>query len=77
MESVLRPSGNGKGVAIGLLLTFLLPLAIGLVQPPQLPDTPTPFPAGDGASAPDQPWPQFMRSANKNGSMLDHLPGRG
>ena len=77
MEGVLRPSGNGKGVAITLLLTFLLPLAIGLVQPPQLPDTPTQFPAGDGASAPDQPWPQFMRSANKNGSMPDHAPDGG
>ena len=64
-------------MAVMLLLVFLLPLGVGLVQP--LESRPPMFPSGsaDEGEAPNQPWPQYMGSANKNGTMPDHAPSGG
>ena len=81
MEANPRSSWNGKGVATLLLLTFLLPLGIGLVQPQAFEGQSPIFPAGSGDEAPTQPWPQYMKNANKNGTMplhaIDGGPGTG
>ena len=66
-----------KGGGNLLLLMFLLPLGMGLVQPQALPSMLQPSAVEEGAEAPAQPWPQYMGSANKNGSMPLHAPGGG
>ena len=77
MEAPSRPLRDAKGVATLLLLMFLLPLGMGLVQPQALPSMLHPSAVEEGAEAPAQPWPQYMGSANKNGSMPLHAPGGG
>ena len=72
MEAPTRTLWDAKGVATLLLLMFLLPLGMGLVQPEALPLPPAASGAGEGDDAPTQPWPQYMGSANKNGTMPDH-----
>ncbi len=77
MEAPTRTLWDAKGVATLLLLMFLLPLGMGLVQPEALPLPPAASGAGEGDDAPTQPWPQYMGSANKNGTMPDHAPTGG
>lgn len=77
MEAIPRTFRDTKGLATLLLLMFLLPLGTGMVQPAAMAPLATPSPAGNGEDAPPQPWPQYMGSANKNGTMPDHAPGGG
>lgn len=77
MDAPPRSLWDGKGVATLLLLMFLLPLGMGLVQPPELPLQVAPSATGESDEAPLQPWPQYMGSANKNGTMPHHAPTGG
>ena len=77
MEAPSRSLWDAKGVATLLLLMFLLPLGMGLVQPEALPMPHAANGAGEEGEAPTQPWPQYMGSANKNGTMPDHAPTGG
>ena len=77
MDTPSRSWWDAKGVAFLLLLMFLLPLSMGLVQPQALPVAMQSAGASEADNAPPQPWAQYMGSANRNGSMPDHAPTGG
>ena len=77
MEVIPRTFRDKKGLATLLLLMFILPLGMGMVQPSEFAPWSAPATSGSGEDAPTQPWPQYMGSSNKNGTMPDHAPGGG
>jgi uncharacterized membrane protein len=77
MEAIPRTFRDKKGLAILLILMFILPLGMGMIQPSEFASIPSPASTGSGEDAPVQPWPQYMGSSNKNGSMPAHAPGGG
>ena len=77
MEAIPRTFRDKKGLAILLLLMFVLPLGMGMIQPSEFAPLSAPASTGSGEDAPVQPWPQYMGSSNKNGTMPAHAPGGG